>query len=107
IVDRLPEDVQDATERRGADRDRDRAAGVDDLHAALDAVRRGHGDCAHLVAADFLLDLADDVDRGRLDSAIPTALRPNLQRVVDLRQVAGIELDVEHGSNDLYDAPAI
>ena len=41
------------------------AAGVDDLHAAHDAVGGRHGDRAHLVAADVLLHLDDDADVGR------------------------------------------
>ena len=55
-VDRLAEDVHDAAERRGADRHRDRRAGVDRLHPALHAVGRLHRDRAHAVLAEVLLD---------------------------------------------------
>ena len=63
LVDRLAEQVEDAPERDVADRHRDRAAGVDDLHAAREAVGRVHGDRAHAVVAEVLLHLAA---RGRL-----------------------------------------
>ena len=43
-----------------ADRDGDRAAGVDDLHAAGQAVGGVHGDRAHAVVAEVLLHLADE-----------------------------------------------
>ena len=59
-VDRLAEDVEDAAEGRLADRHRDRAAGVADLRAAGEAVRRGHGDRADPVVAEVLLDLAGE-----------------------------------------------
>ena len=59
LVDRLAEQVEDAAERDVADRHGDRAAGVDDLHAARQAVGGVHGDRAHAVVAEVLLDLAD------------------------------------------------
>ena len=58
-VDRLAEQVEDAPQGDVADRHGDRAAGVDDLHAARQAVGRVHGDRAHAVIAEVLLDLAD------------------------------------------------
>ena len=79
LVDRLAEHVEDAAERRLADRHRDRPAGVDDLDAAGQAVGRGHGDGADPVVAEVLLDLADE----RL-----LALALDLDGVVD-RRAAG------------------
>ena len=74
------------------------AAGVGHLHAAGDAVGRAHGHRAHLVLADVLLHLGGEADRhgarGVLDG----------EGVVDLRQVLGLELDVEHRADDLDDA---
>ena len=61
LVDRLAEQVEDAPERDVADRHGDRAAGVDHLGAAGDAVGGVHGDRAHAVVAEVLLDLADEV----------------------------------------------
>jgi hypothetical protein len=98
VVDRLTEHVEDATERGRADRHRDRRAGVDDVHAAHDGVGARHGDRAHRVATDVLLHLDRDVD--------PRAVRRRAgdpQRVVDLGQVLGLELDVENRADDLHD----
>ena len=63
LVDRLAEQVEDAPERDVADRHGDRAAGVDDLHAAREAVGGVHGDRAHAVVAEVLLHLADERPR--------------------------------------------
>ena len=99
VVHRLAEHVEDAAERRGADRHRDRAAGVDDFHAAHDGVGRRHRDRAHLVAADVLLHLDDDVNRRRRRRRVAV----DLERVVELGQMLGLELDVEHRADDLDD----
>ena len=85
LVDRLAEQVEDATERVLADRDGDRGAGVDDRVAAAQAVGGVHRDRADAVVAEVLLDLEGEVDRvaavalGHLD----------LQRRVDLGQLFG------------------
>ena len=94
IVDRFAEHVENAAERGSPDRHRDRTAGVDRLHAPLDTVRRRHADRAHLVAADVLLHLGDDLARADHDD----------DRVVELGEVVVLELDVEDGSDDLDDA---
>ena len=59
-VDRVAQDVEDATEGRLADRDGDRGTGVDRVDAAGQAVRRGHGHGPDPVVAEVLLDLADE-----------------------------------------------
>ena len=87
-VDRVAEDVEHATERRLADRDGDRRAGVADADAAGEPVGRGHRDRADPVVAEVLLDLADE----RL-----LALALDLDGVVDAGQLAGRELDVDDG----------
>ena len=94
-VDRVAEDVEHATERRLADRHRDRRAGVTDVDAAGETVRGRHRDGADPVVAEVLLDLADE----RLQ-----ALALDLDGVVDARQLAGRELDVHDGSGDLDDS---
>jgi hypothetical protein len=94
----LAEHVHHAAERRGADRHRDRRAGVDRLHAALHAVSRLHRDSPHAVLAEVLLDLDDHVDR-----LATLAVRFDPDRVIDLRQVPAFELDVDHRSDDLDD----
>ena len=97
-IDRLAEHVQHAAERLGSNGDRNPLAQIQDLHPALHAVGRLHRHRAHAVLAEVLLDLANDVDRaGR------TALRFDVQRVVDGRQVAGLELDVHDRTDHLND----
>ena len=56
----VAEHVEDAAERDVADRHGDRAAGVDDLHPAGEAVGHVQRDRAHAVVAEVLLDLADE-----------------------------------------------
>ena len=98
VVHRLAEHVEDASERGRADRHRDRAACVDHFHAAHDRVGRRHGDGAHLVAADVLLHLDDDAN-----VAAVFRLGGDVERVVELGQVLGLELDVEYRTDDLDD----
>jgi peptide chain release factor 1 len=98
VVHRHAEHVEDAAERRGADRHRDRRAGVRHVHAADHRVGGRHRHRAHGVAPDVLLHLGRHVDaravrRHRVDA----------QRVVDLGQVLGLELHVEDRADDLHD----
>ena len=93
LVDRLADDVHDAAERAGADRHRDRRAGVGDGLAAHEALRGVHGDAAHRALAELLRHLEDEA----------VALVVGLERVEDLRQVA-VELHVDDGADDLGDA---
>ena len=55
LVDRLAQDVHDATERLGAHGHGDRPTGVDRLHAAHHAFSRQHAHAAHPVLAQVLL----------------------------------------------------
>ena len=75
-VDRLAQQVEDAPERDVADRHGDRAAGVDDLHAAGQAVGGVHGDRADAVVAEVLLHLADS----RVESRPRSSRRPRPSR---------------------------
>src|SRR5205807_6954583 len=93
-IHRLAEDVEHAAERRRTDRHRDALAGIDNLHAALHAVGRLHGDGPHPVLTEVLLDLADHVQILALDE----------QSAVDLGQPPVRELDVDDGTDDLHDA---
>ncbi len=102
IVHRLAEHVQDAAERRGADRHRDRAPEVHGFHAADDAVGGAHGHRAHLVAADVLLHLGDDAD---VRAAVVDDL--HLKGVVQVGEVVWRELDVEDGTDDLDNLPDV
>ena len=81
------------TERGLPDRNGDRGAGVDDVDAAREPVRRIHRDGAHAVVAEVLLYLRDQVSAiGEVDS----------HRVVDLRQLLG-EDRVDDDALDLHD----
>ena len=63
VVDGLAQHVDEAAERGRADRHGDRGAGVDDLGAARQAVGGVHGHGPHLVVAEVLLHLGDQLDR--------------------------------------------
>ncbi len=79
-VDRVAQHVEDPSERAFADGNADGRAGVDDLHAARDAVGGVHRDRAHAVVAEVLLDFGDQFDR-RPALALGN---DDLQRGVDL-----------------------
>ena len=111
-VDRLAEQVEDAPERDLAHGHGDRAARVDHLGAAREAVGRVHRDGAHAVVAEVLLDLAHE---HALACAGADALGLLLRRgggagdgdrVVDLRQALG-EDGLDHDALDLLDAPDV
>ena len=57
-----PSDVEDAAERGFADGDLDRAAGVDAILAADQAVGAAEGDAADAAAAEVLLHFAGEID---------------------------------------------
>src|ERR1700680_1956789 len=100
VVDRVAEHVENSSERGLANRNRDRTAGVFDLHPADDGVGRRHCHRAHLIASDVLLHLDDDINVGA-----GIGLLTDAQSVVKLGQVLGLELDVQHRSDNL-DYPA-
>ena len=97
-VHRLAQHVEDPAQRRLAHRHGDRPAGVGHLHAAGHAVGGAHRHRAHLVLPDVLLHLGGEPDRDGAAGVL------ELERVVDLGQVLGLELDVEHRADDLDDA---
>ena len=97
VVDRLADQVEHAAERGLADRHGDRLAGVDALLAADQTVGAAQGDAADATAAEVLLHFAGQVD---LDALL---LGVDLHGVVDRRQVAFGELDVERRTDDLRD----
>ena len=93
LVDRIAEDVPDAAERDRADRHGDRLAGVEDVETAGEAVGRVHGDGAHTVVAEVLLDLRHEL------AVLPRDGDP--QRVVDGWQRAAVEGGVDDDAADL------
>ena len=74
------------------------AAGVDDLHAADQAVGRAEGDAADAVAAQVLLHFA-----GQAGCLTPLYSSSICEGVVDLGQVPFLELGVERRADDLHD----
>src|ERR1700723_271925 len=95
----VAEDVEHVPLGHVADRYRDRRAGVGHLGAPDQAVGGLHGDRAHDVVADVLLDL----ERQRPGLVLQHDV--HVQREVDLRQVLGRELDVHDGAGDPGDPP--
>ncbi len=93
-VDRLADDVEEPAERGLADRDGDGPAGPCRVHTAAEPIGSGHGDGAHPIVAEVLLDFGDH---------LTAVLSLDHKRVVDLGQVAFFELDVEDRADDLHD----
>ena len=93
LVDRLAEDVEDPPERPLADGHRDRAAGVDHVEAAGQAVGRVHRDRPHPAVAQVLLHLGHEP---------PAVGQRDLERVVDRGQAAR-EDGVDDDTLDLDD----
>ena len=91
LVDRPAEHVHDAAERLRPDGHHDRRAGVDDLHAAAQAVGRAERDRAHDAVAELLLHLERQADL------------VHLQRVVDLRHVVARKFHVDDRADALDD----
>ena len=99
-VQRLAQHVVDVAEHRGADRHRDRGAGVLDVGAAHDTIGRRHADGADATVTDVLRHLGGDL------LALVTDGAHEVQRVVDLGQLPRGELDVDDGADD-PDDPAL
>ncbi len=96
VVDRVADDVEDATEALGPDRHRDGRAGVANGHPAHQAVGGVHGDRANGALAQVLRDLERQVVLRAGDAGVG-----DLQGVEDLRQLAVGELDVDDRADDL------
>ena len=92
LVNRLTDDVHDATQRARPDRHGNRLAGVRHLLATNQTFGRIHGDGAHDVLAEVLRHFQNQ----------PLVVVSGLESVQDLRQVA-FELHVHHRSHDLGD----
>src|SRR5438270_920028 len=63
VVDQVAEQVEHPAQRLLADRDGDRSAGVDHVHAPAEAVGGPEGDGPDLAAADVAGHLAGQADR--------------------------------------------
>ena len=95
-VDRLPDHVPEAPERRPADGNRDRAARVEDVHAAREPVGRVHRDRADAVVAEMLLHLGYE----------RAGLELDLERGQDLGKAVR-EDGVDHDALDLDDLAGV
>jgi hypothetical protein len=102
LVDRLADDVDDAAERLRADRHLDVVAGVLHVHAAHEPLGGVHGDRADRVLAEVLRDLEHEIPVEAADRRIRHS-----QRLIDRRQLAGRELDVDDRTDDLRDLTEI
>ncbi len=90
LVDGLAQDVHDAAQGGGADRDLDGRAGARGNQTTPHTVGGTHGDGAHDAVAELLLYLERQTDL------------IDFQGVVDLRHLVAGELYVHHGTDDLH-----
>jgi hypothetical protein len=97
LVDRPPENVHDAADRRIPDRYGDAGAGVVHLHATAQAIGRPHGNRADDPVAQLLLDFEHQVRLAhvRLFGLV------ELQCGIDPGHCVTRELDVHHGTDTL------
>jgi len=97
LVHRVAGDVKDAPHDAVAHRHGDGLAGIEYFHAAFKPVRGGHGDGAHPVIAQVLLDF-----EGQPGFALERKLVFDGQGVVDGGELSR-ELDIHHRADDLND----
>ena len=99
VVDRATEHVHNAAQGLGTNRDGDFMAGALDLHAALQAFRRAHGNGTHHAVAQLLLHFEG---QALFSQGIAFILFKD-ESFVNLRHGITGELNVNHGANDLND----
>ena len=91
LVDRLTNDVHDTAKSGGTDRDHDGVASVDNLGTANETFCTVHGDGADRVLTEMGCDFKDKT---------ATAEIHDLKGIEDRREVVGVELDIDDGTND-------
>src|SRR6266568_2131690 len=96
FVNRLTDNVHDATKSFGANRGTDLLAGIDNDLATFEAVGGVHGDSADRVLTEVLSNLQYQIVFTVINGRICHA-----QCVVDLRQLAGLKFNVDNGADDL------
>ena len=91
--------VENPAQHTLADRNRNRGSGIEDFHAARKPFRRAHGDRAHPVFSEVLLDFEREAVRAA------GGLERDFQGVVDLWQgtLGRVEFDVHNGADHLND----
>ena len=98
IVDRIADHVHDATQSSLTHRHADRPTRVSRFHSADHSVCWQHRNGAHAAFAEVLLDFRDNVDSIRYFETIGG----NPQRLVDRRQVAFPNFNVDHRADNLH-----
>jgi peptide chain release factor 1 len=91
LVDGLTNDVHDTAKSGGTDRDHDGVAGVNDLGTADKTFCTVHGNGADRVLTEMGSDF---------EYKTATAEIHDLEGVEDRREVVGVKLDINDGTND-------
>ncbi len=94
VIHRAPQRVKDAAQGHRPHRHTDRRAGVDDRHAAAQAVGGVHRHAAHAITAELLLHFQHQ--------RLLTVTR-DFERVVNIGQIVGREQHVDDAPQHLYD----
>src|SRR6266851_1980966 len=101
LIDGFPKDIHHAAKGWPAHGNLNPLSEIVGFHTAHHAFDRLHGDGANAAFAEVLLDLRRHVQRFRYR----VAFAGNVNGVVDSREMARLELNVHHRSDDLYDVP--
>jgi hypothetical protein len=101
FIDRLTQHVDQPSQGLTTDGNRNRGSRVLHIHAASQTVRRRHRDAADAVFTKVRRNFERD-PHGWLPGSLILFLR-HLERIVDVRQLTGRELHVDHGADDLND----
>ena len=96
LVNRLADDVNDTTKGLAADRGADLFAGIDNNLTTLEAVGGVHGDGTNRVLTQMLGNFEHQVVFTVINGRIA-----NPKCVIDLRQLAGFEFDVDNSADNL------
>ena len=92
FINGLTNNVQDTSKRTVTDRDGDGSTRVDDLLATDETLGTVHGNATNGVFTKVLGDLKNE--------SVATLHILNLKSVEDSREVLGIEVNVNNGTND-------
>src|SRR5688572_14489430 len=99
----LSHDVEYSSQSSLAHWHRDWTTGVDGLHAANHTVGGQHGNRAHATLAKVLLHFRDQIDLGRNIEPFGN----DSEGLIDRRQKACHEFNVNHRANNLDHAPRL
>jgi len=91
LVNGFTNDVHDTAESGGTDRDHDGVAGVNNLGTANETFCTVHGNGADRVLAEMGCDFKDETTAAEVH---------DLEGVEDWREVIGVKLNIDDGTND-------